>query len=214
MFNDQQFSKDLKIQKARYQFQEAIDWNLIQAHLDQLNTFPLTSLTTAAQKKAFWINVYNGVTNYLIVKIPIQQQMKEVEDIFERKVITIQELHLSLNDIEHGILRRNAREHLSPIDPILTYLVAEVDYRIHFALNCGAASCPAIAFYSDQNISEELELAEQLFLASEFKVDDATRNITCSEIFKWYRADFGARFLDDPKYIGYEVIYEKYNWHI
>jgi len=173
MFNDQQFSKDLKIQKTNYQYQQ---------------------------------NVYNGITNYLIVKIPIQKKMKEVADIFARKVLPIQHLHLSLNDIEHGILRRNARNHLVSNDPILQEMVEAIDYRIHFALNCGATSCPAIAFYSSDAIEKELALAEQLFVNTEFIIDDIAKALTCSEIFKWYRADFGERYLDDVRYRGYEII--------
>ena len=57
MFDDQQFSKDLKIQKIKYQLQEALDWELMQQHLNLLQVFPLSSLHTTAQKNAFWINV-------------------------------------------------------------------------------------------------------------------------------------------------------------
>ena len=140
--------------------------------------------------------------------------MKEVEGIFEKKVVSINGISFSLNDIEHGILRRNARQHLLTSDPILDLQVAELDYRIHFALNCGATSCPAIAFYSAQNIEEELALAEQLFVETEFEINETTRTITCSEIFKWYRIDFQNVYLNDPEYANYEVIYKKYDWTI
>ncbi len=214
MFDDQQFSKDLKIQKIKYQLQEALDWELMQQHLNLLQVFPLSSLHTTAQKNAFWINVYNGVTNYLIVSIPIRQRMKEVEGVFSRKVITVQHLSLSLNDMEHGILRRNARNHLGKNDPILNHMVTAIDYRIHFALNCGATSCPPIAFYESTHLDTQLAVAEDSFVADEFKVDPLSKTITCSKIFQWYQEDFGIRFLNDQRYKGYEVVLKEYDWTI
>ena len=213
-FNAQQFSKDLKIQKLNYQYQTAINWTLVNEHIAALSNFPIASLANDAQKNAFWINVYNGLTNYIILKEPIKKQMKEVEGIFRKKIVTINEIPFSLDDIEHGILRRNARKKLPKDHPILSLMVTQLDYRIHFALNCGATSCPPIAFYTADNLEAELAMAEQAFVESSFLVDDLNKTIRCSEIFKWYRGDFGERFLDDVGYGGYEVSYLVYDWGI
>lgn len=214
LFNAQQFSKDLKIQKLNYQYQTAIDWKIIDDHIKALSNFPLETLITDAQKNAFWINVYNGLTNYIILKEPIKEQMKEMEGVFSKKVVTINSIPFSLDDIEHGILRRNARKKLPADHSILPLMVTQLDYRIHFALNCGAISCPPIAFYTPDNLEAELAMAEQAFVESSFLVDSVAKTIRCSEIFKWYREDFGGRFLDDVRYAGYGVSFMGYDWNI
>jgi len=213
-FNAQQFSKDLKIQKVNYQSQTAINWLVVDTHIEVLSNFPLDTLVTDTQKNAFWINVYNGLTNYLIIKEPIKEQMIEIKGIFSKKTATINNISFSLNDIEHGILRRNARKKLSANHPILPLMVDQLDYRIHFALNCGAISCPAIAFYTTDNLEAELAMAEQAFIDTYFLVDDVAKTISCSEIFKWYREDFGERFLDDVRYLGYKISFMKYDWSV
>lgn len=59
----------------------------------------------------------------------------------------------SLDEMEHGILRANAPhpsgKRLLPdeADPRLKLAMKELDFRIHFALNCGAKSCPPIRLF-------------------------------------------------------------------
>ena len=64
MFNHKQFSQDLKIQKINYLNQASVNHALIDEHLDYLAKVDLTPLQNTAEKTAFWINVYNGITNY------------------------------------------------------------------------------------------------------------------------------------------------------
>lgn len=84
---------------------------------------------------------------------------------------------LSLDDIEHGLLRGDraspnplrwgfwSRRHfLSATDPRRAWAVP-LDPRIHFALNCGALSCPAVRFYEGASLGEELQAAAEAFLA-------------------------------------------------
>ena len=72
-------------------------------------------------------------------------------------------LILSLDDIEHGILRRYRQKYSLGYLPqfwvnntIKKLAVHEMDNRIHCALSCGAVSCPAIAFYDAENIDAQL----------------------------------------------------------
>jgi len=129
-------------------------------------------------------------------------------------VVAIGVLEFSLDDIEHGLLRRNARNHIKESDPKLKFMITKIDHRIHFALNCGAASCPAIAFYTEENLEEELSLAETSFVSQEFIVNHQEKTISCSSLFEWYRDDFENRFLDDPRYEGYEITLTSYDWNI
>lgn len=209
-----QFSKDLKIQKFNYQFGESVDQALIFEYLSKLESFDLDLLITDKQKLAFWINIYNGLTNYLIIKLRIQKSMKEVDDIFKQKILNVGGFFFSLDEIEHGLLRRDKKLVLEGAPEKQKYMVAQLDYRIHFALNCGASSCPMIAYYTAENIDEELQSAESSFADSEFKIDEMTKTITCSSLYKWYREDFLAVYLDDKRYAGFEFIFKEYNWSI
>ena len=64
------------------------------------------------------------------------------------------------------------------------------DPRYHFAVTCGAASCPPIAVYRAASIDVDLDLAARNFVNQE--VVAAGGRLACSRIFKWYRDDFEA----------------------
>ena len=167
-----------------------------------------------AEKKAFWINLYNGITNYVIIEYKIQQSLLERGNIFKKKVFSIAGLEYSLNDVEHGILRINERDTFALDDPKRAYMVDKLDYRIHFALNCGAKSCPLIAFYSAENIEAELAEAEAVFLKNNFIVNLEQKKIVASKLFEWYRKDFDKLFLDNPVYQSFDIIFQEYDWSI
>lgn len=214
VFDAASFSKDLKIARYAYQYGGAIDHALIDEYLNYLKETDLAAYQSDIAKLAFWINVYNGLTNYAIIKFGIKESMKEQADFFKRPIATIGTLEFSLDDIEHGLLRRNARAHIEKNNPKLRLMVDSIDYRIHFALNCGAASCPAIAFYTEENLEEELTRAETSFASQEFIVNHQEKTISCSSLFEWYKEDFENRFLSDSRYAEYEVTLRSYNWHI
>jgi hypothetical protein len=214
VFDAKSFSKDLKIARYAYQYGDVVNHVLIKEYLRQLEKVSLTKLVSDTAKNAFWINVYNGMTNYAIIKHEIKGSMKEDAHFFKRSLFKIDAMSFSLDDIEHGILRRNARHHLEAGDSKLEYMVNRLDYRIHFALNCGAQSCPAIAFYDEVSLEEELNLAETSFVSQEFSVVTSERMLQCSALFEWYREDFGNLFLNDPLYQDYKVTLTAYDWGI
>lgn len=67
-----------------------------------------------------------------------------------------------------------------------------MDPRIHFALVCGAKSCPPIKMYTADTLEEGLAAAAEAFCAGEVAVDVAAGRVTLSKIFKWYGIDFGS----------------------
>lgn len=208
------FSRDLKIERYAYQYGDTVNMILIEDYLKHLKAVNLTQQINDAAKLAFWINVYNGMTNYGIIKLGIKESMKEQADFFKKPLCMIGELEFSLDDIEHGILRRNARKHISNNNPKLGLMVDKVDYRIHFVLNCGATSCPAIAYYTEVGLEEELTQAETSFVSQEFIVNHEEKTIQCSALFEWYKEDFGNRYLNDPNYHDYRVFLNEYDWNI
>jgi hypothetical protein len=66
-----------------------------------------------------------------------------------------------------------------------------MDPRIHFAITCGAQSCPPVGVYRAAVLDQQLDLAARNFLNQEVAMD--TRGcVTCSRILEWYAADFEA----------------------
>ena len=176
-----------------------------------LQLVPLADLIGRAPRLAFWINVYNALVLHAIVALGIRKSVHEVPFFFMRASYRIGGFRLSLDDIEHGVLRANGRRHLPPLrpfgrlDPRGALALETVDPRIHFALNCGAQSCPPVGTYRAQAIDQQLDLAARNFINQTVGLDDAGR-VTCSRIFRWYRGDFEAagglvpflvRYLDD-----------------
>lgn len=152
-------------------------------------------------KKTFWINLYNAFNLYYLHLNPrMTINEKDRKEHFTTRKLNVAGWKLSMDDIEHGILRR------SKIKISLGYInkpfpsalerqlrVDELDYRIHFALNCGGRSCPPIRFYLAEKIEEELDLATQTFLVNESHWTELTKVLRISPIFLWYRRDFGGR---------------------
>lgn len=220
MFDHKQFSKDLKIFKLQYLEDVQINQQAIDDYKRALASTDLTILKTEAEKTAFWINVYNGLTNYWIITKRIKKSMMEQPLLVMFAQIVVGGHKMTLDDIEHGILRSNRRStyklwrQFSNKDVRNQLKVTQVDYRIHFALNCGAKSCPPIAFYDADQLNEQLKLAEENFVAQEFLVDDVQKVISCSKIFWLYKKDFEQVYINAPQYKSYKIKYRKYDFSV
>ncbi|WP_159477269.1 DUF547 domain-containing protein [Dyadobacter sp. 3J3] len=182
----------------------------------------IAGLPTDDARKTFWINIYNAYFQILASK-----EKKTRPAIFKEKLITIGGIKLSLDQIEHGILRRY-RSKLSlgylpqffPGKIIKQLAVSKIDYRIHFALNCGANSCPPIAFYDYSKIDKQLSLAASSFLKTDTEIDAAKKQVRVSRILQWFKADFGGnkgikvilnKYLNQD-FSGYSLKFKEYDW--
>jgi hypothetical protein len=148
-------------------------------------------------RTAFWLNVYNAA---------VQDDLREDPERYDSRLrfffadrVTVAGRDLSLNDIEHGLLRRRSLYALGYLPRLLTsrfertHRVSELDPRIHFALNCGAASCPPIAAYTAEALDEELTLASESYLDTEVEYDLDAGVVRVPQLFLWYYGDFGGR---------------------
>ena len=179
-------------------------------------------LITDNSKKTFWINIYNAFFQILSIR-----EMKAKPAVFKTKSINITGIKFSLDEIEHGILRKYRWKcslgylpQIFPSKEIKHLAVASIDYRIHFALNCGAQSCPPIAFYNADRIDKQLDLATQSFLESETSIDEGRKVVSVSKLMLWFKADFGgnegihkmlAKYLKkDLRF--YTIRYADYDW--
>lgn len=150
------------------------------------------ALNTEDARKAFWINIYNA---YFLL---LRQQEWQRPHIFREPLVPIAGTRFSLDEIEHGILRRcRAKWALGYLpSPLFRRSVRQLmlqrpDYRIHFALNCGARSCPPICFYSEERVNAQLDLATQGFLEQETVVDETHKVLHTTRLMRWYLGDFG-----------------------
>jgi thiol-disulfide isomerase/thioredoxin len=172
------------------------------AYEQQLKTVSYSDLVnqlkTDDEKKTFWINLYNGYVQATLSKNP--EAYKSRSSFFKSKQLKIAGLQLSLDDIEHGILRRSkikwSAGYLNKLFPGKTekqLRVDQLDYRLHFALNCGAKSCPPIAFYNPENLSKQLDIAATTYLTGEAEYNKAANTVKLSAIMGWFRKDFGGK---------------------
>ena len=167
--------------------------------LKELNyTDLVNNLKGDDDKKAFWINLYNAYTNYSLHKNP--DQYKSRNKFFKNKNVEIAGKIFSLDKIEHGILRKSKIKwslgYLNKLFPGKTekqLRVRKLDYRIHFALNCGAKSCPPIAFYNPENLNAQLDLATNTYLSSEAVYNKETNTLQLPALISWFRRDFGGK---------------------
>ncbi|MCB0705486.1 MAG: DUF547 domain-containing protein, partial [Saprospiraceae bacterium] len=194
--------------------------------IQKLRELPFSELTSNLekddQKKAFWINIYNAFFQ-ILRKI----ERLDKPEIFRKKAIEISGHFFSLDDIEHGILRKYRWKFSLGYLPnifapklIKGLAVSKIDYRIHFALNCGAKSCPPIAFYSANKLNQQLNMATQSFLEGETDVFPSKKEVHVSRLFQWFRADFGGptgirRILKTQIQLetsGLKIVYKPYSW--
>lgn len=159
-------------------------------YLSELSATDPDALPDDATKYAFWINAYNAFTlraicgEYPINSINdlhfggriIGHILKKT--VWDRKFIVINDEELSLNDIEHKIVRPRFK-----------------DYRAHFALVCAAKSCPPLRSEAFEGVLLDAQLDDQgrVFFAETRlnRFDRDERVAYLSKILDWYKGDFG-----------------------
>lgn len=169
------------------------DRKSLQAYLEQLTEQDPRQLRKAEQL-AYWVNLYNALTVEVVLRNPGKSSIRDMgEGFFSSgpwgdKLIEIAGEMLSLDDIEHRILRPIWRDH-----------------RIHFAVNCASISCPNLALvpYTSDNVEQMFSAAEKSYINHPRGVsfDDRGR-LNLSKIFSWYRGDFAKDEAELLRYLG------------
>jgi hypothetical protein len=212
------FLSDLKDEKAVEQHIKSY----AELDLDSLNHY----LKSPAQKKAFWINTYNGFIQYLLRK-----EAELFEDrlaFFSKERINIGGKRLSFDDIEHGILRASTlklslgyAKNPFASDFEVKFRMKNTDERIHFVLNCGARSCPPVGIYSAEDLDREVDQVAKAFLNSVTDYDADQNEVNTTILFSWFRGDFGGNSGIRRTLIRYGVLpngseaelnYRAYDW--
>lgn len=180
------------------------------------------ALDTDSRKLAFWINIYNAWFQILR-----SERHAGKPEIYRQRLVALAGKTFSLDDIEHGILRKYrfkwalgylpdpfAREEVKKL------AVSQRDWRIHFALNCGAVSCPPIAFYTPGKITAQLDMATLSFLEAETGIFPEKKEIHITRLFYWFIGDFGGRSgirrilreILDIETSGWSLVFKDYDW--
>lgn len=178
------------------------------------------------QRKAFWINVYNGYIIAILKKD--KDQFKDRGAFFGKKQVNIAGHMLSFDDIENGMIRKSQYKFglgyvgkFFPSEFERNLRVKERDYRIHFAINCGAKSCPPVRIYQAETVNKELQNASKAYLTTFTKYDKNKDVVTTSTLMSWFRGDFGGKpgtkkILKEFKLIPEDsnpaVEYGSYDW--
>jgi len=137
------------------------------------------------EQRAYWINLYNALTVDVVLD---HYPVDSIRDIaispgfftvgpWKKKLLRVEGEELSLDDIEHRILR-----------PVWK------DPRIHYAVNCASLGCPALMprAFTASNTEELLHRGAVAFVNSKHgaRVDSDSR-LTASSIYDWFQDDFG-----------------------
>lgn len=153
-------------------------------------------LTNDDRRKTFWINVYNAYIQLLLLENPELHQKRNA--FFNEKRMVIAGKELSFDDIEHGIIRRSkvklslglfSKWRVSDFEK--QFRCDAVDPRVHFALNCGAKSCPPIAALELSRINKQLDASTRLHLQATSTFNEAENTVYITTLFSWFRGDFG-----------------------
>jgi len=154
------------------------------------------SLPDDSSRIVFWLNVYNAVVRSRIRADPNAYRIRR--RFFSTPAIMVAGHHLSLRTIEHGMLRRSAflfglgyLRNPFASDFERRMRVSRVDPRIHFALNCGARSCPPLRSWDRVNLDQDLEHATAAYLRSGSRRTGDGREVLVPRLLLWYRGDFG-----------------------
>ena len=170
------------IARVDYAAVSAPDRQALEAWLGSLAAIPVTRLRRDEQF-CFWVNLYNGLTVRAVLHFPGVASIRDINlgggsflrGPWNAPLITVEGELLTLNDIEHRILR-----------PIWR------DPRMHYVVNCASLACP--------NLPEEALTAkrrEAMLTAAARGYVEHPRGVTTrqeglllSSIYNWFADDF------------------------
>ncbi len=161
----------------------ARDRAALDAYVARLAALPVSTLNRGEQQ-AYWINLYNALTVQVvldhypvgsILRIGISPGLFAVGP-WGRKLVTIEGEEVSLDDIEHRILR-----------PIWK------DPRVHYAVNCASIGCPDLidTAYTAARMETLLEANAVAYVNHPRGVAVRGGSVIASSIYDWFQEDFG-----------------------
>ena len=175
------------VNRFRYGAVTQADKSALDGYIAGLEKVAISTYGRNAQK-AYWINLYNAVT----IKVVLEHfPVKSIKDIrlssglfgglfgggpWKAKLATVEAEELSLDDMEHRILR-----------PIWA------DSRVHYAVNCASIGCPNLQAepYTAENLERLLDRGAREYVNHPRGVAFVDARLLVSSIYDWFQADFG-----------------------
>jgi len=148
----------------------------LEAYIAGFAAVDVAGLASDAERMAFWINAYNAITVHGMLRFWPTESIRDHSGFWDQIKTWCGTRHVSLNDIEHEILRKMG------------------DPRIHVAINCASVSCPVLldAAYTAADLDQQLHVQSARFVAdgARNQIDDRAEVARLSRIFDWFGADF------------------------
>ena len=155
----------------------------LDAYLAMLAQVPVSQLNRA-QQKAYWINLYNALTVQLVLAHYPVASIRDIDIApgllgngpWAAPLVTVEGQELSLDDIEHRILR-----------------TAWHDSRLHYALSCAAVGCPNLSPkpYAAATLERDLDNAAVAFVNHPRGARIEPDGLHVSSLYVWFQDDFG-----------------------
>ncbi len=169
------------------------------------------------EQLAYWINVYNAFTVKLIVDFYPTKSIRDlgprikiplIKDVWHYKFFKIAGVEMSLDEVEHSILRKEFEEP-----------------RIHFAINCASVSCPPLLneAFVVANLENQLTRMATTFINDPTRNKISSQSAQLSPIFSWFKGDFTKKgtlieFLNRYAKVklspNARVTFMEYNWNL
>jgi len=160
------------------------DASRLDAYLGLLSDCPPSMDWSQAERLAYWINAYNAFTVKLILDhYPVKSikdigpklAIPKVNSVWDIKFFHIGGVEMTLNQIEHDILRKDFNEP-----------------RIHFAIVCASFSCPVLfnEAFTAKRIEQQLETQAVAFINDPARNRVSENKVELSAIFNWFKGDF------------------------
>ncbi len=182
----------------------------LQQYIELLANNAPESSWSKNKEMAYWINLYNAFTIMTIVK---NYPVNSITDIAGGKVwdtekVTVGGKSYTLNQIEKDKLLKKFGEP-----------------RVHFAVNCAAASCPPLLnkAWTESNVQRYYEAQAKAFINNNKYNSLSTKSIQISKIFDWYASDFGGKdkvlsyvqkYSNETIKDNAKVSYKEYDWKL
>ena len=174
------------INRVRYADFKRAGHSALKAYIASLQTVDIAALDRAEQW-AYWANLYNAKTIDIVLDAYPVRSIKDISlgggllaafsgGPWKAKVLKAGGQDLSLDDIEHGILR-----------PIFK------DPRVHYSVNCASIGCPNLMreAFSGSKLDAQLNAGAAAYINSPRGLNVRGGSVTASSIYDWFKADFG-----------------------
>lgn len=132
------------------------------------------------EQLAYWANLYNALTIDIVLKHYPIDSIKSIGDgitgPWNIELVNIVGKSLTLNQIEHGILRALWQ-----------------DNRIHYVINCASVGCPDLPVkpLTGDIIEQQLTAGATRFINQSKGVELDGNTLILSSIYHWFSVDFG-----------------------